>query len=90
MVAVANVNVIPLCHFCNDNSTSSLKTSMSYGVINKLLISIIRQKIRKLRGIMIKYMGISKRNNAQKREHNLLKPTPEQLLFHSCTGMQGL
>ena len=45
MVAVANVNVIPLCHFCNNNSTSSLKTSMSYGVINKILISIIRQKI---------------------------------------------
>ena len=37
------VNVIPLCHFCNDNSTSPLKISMSY--INKLLISTIRRKI---------------------------------------------
>ena len=26
---------------------------------------------------MVKYMGISKKNNAQKREHNLLKPRPK-------------
>ena len=26
-------------------------------------------------GIIMKFIGISKKNNAQKREHNLLKPS---------------
>ena len=28
-------------------------------------------------GIIMQFIGISKKNNAQKREHNLLKPTKE-------------
>ena len=33
-------------------------------------------------------MGISKKNNAQKREHNLLKPTQDfKLLSYLCYGV---
>ena len=32
-------------------------------------------------GIIMKFIGISKKNNAQKREHNLLKPNPRKSIY---------
>ena len=34
-------------------------------------------------GIIMKFIGISRKNNAQKREHNLLKPSPNSDR-HTC------
>ena len=39
-------------------------------------------------GIMMKFIGISKKNNAQKRKHNLLKPTVKAV--HISTRRTGL
>ena len=36
-------------------------------------------------GIIMKFIGISKKNNAQKREHNLFKPT-QLLVLHFLTS----
>ena len=35
-------------------------------------------------GIMMKFIGISKKNNAQKREHNLLKPSNDSFSAKNC------
>ena len=37
-------------------------------------------------GIIIRFMGNSQKNNAQKREHNLLKPTPLALASASAVA----
>ena len=40
-------------------------------------------------GIMMKFIGISKKNNAQKGEHNLLKPTHRAPVYSTLTTVCG-